>query len=82
MGSTPYLLYTILCVVFEARVINLCDRNIATHTKKKHNNNVRKTNQSTFIYKNIQTNGFIFTRKIIKLSFQTMSIYLINIGIL
>jgi hypothetical protein len=24
------LLYTILCVVFEARVINLCDRDIAT----------------------------------------------------
>ena len=30
MGSTPCLLYTILCVVFEARVINLCVRNIAT----------------------------------------------------
>ena len=30
MGSTPCLLYTILCVVFEARVINLCDHNIAT----------------------------------------------------
>ena len=30
MGSTPCLLYTILCVVFEARVINLCDRDIAT----------------------------------------------------
>jgi len=29
MGSTPCLLYTILCVVFEARVINLCDRDIA-----------------------------------------------------
>jgi hypothetical protein len=26
------LLYTILCVVFEARVINLCDRDIATGT--------------------------------------------------
>jgi hypothetical protein len=26
------LLYTILCVVFEARVINLCDRDIATKT--------------------------------------------------
>ena len=32
MGSTPCLLYTILCVVFEARVINLCDRDIATDT--------------------------------------------------
>jgi len=31
MGSTPCLLYTILCVVFEARVINLCDRDIATN---------------------------------------------------
>ena len=31
MGSTPYLLYIILCVVFEARVINLCDRDIATN---------------------------------------------------
>jgi hypothetical protein len=30
VGSTPCLLYTILCVVFEARVINLCDRDIAT----------------------------------------------------
>ena len=30
MGSTPYLLYTILCVVFESRVINLCDRDLAT----------------------------------------------------
>jgi len=29
--STPYLLYIILCVVFEARVINLCDRDIATN---------------------------------------------------
>jgi hypothetical protein len=29
VGSTPCLLYTILCVVFEARVINLCDRDIA-----------------------------------------------------
>jgi hypothetical protein len=28
--STPCLLYTILCVVFEAKVINLCDRDIAT----------------------------------------------------
>jgi len=32
VGSTPCLLYTILCVVFEARVINLCDRDIATHS--------------------------------------------------
>jgi len=31
VGSTPYLLYTILCVVFEARIINLCDRDIATN---------------------------------------------------
>ena len=31
MGSTPCLLYTILCVVFEARVNNLCDRDIATN---------------------------------------------------
>ena len=31
MGSIPCLLYTILCVVFEARVINLCDRDIATN---------------------------------------------------
>jgi hypothetical protein len=31
MGLTPYFLYTILCVVFEARVINLCDRNILTN---------------------------------------------------
>ena len=31
MGSTPCLLYTILCVVFQARVINLCDRDIATN---------------------------------------------------
>ena len=31
MGSTPCLLYTILCVVFVARVINLCDRDIATN---------------------------------------------------
>ena len=31
MGSTPCLLYTILCAVFEARVINLCDRDIATN---------------------------------------------------
>ena len=31
MGSTPCLLYTILCVVFEVRVINLCDRDIATN---------------------------------------------------
>jgi len=30
VGSTPCLLYTILCVVFEARVINLHDRDIAT----------------------------------------------------
>jgi hypothetical protein len=30
MASTPCLLYTILCVVFEARVINLFDRDIAT----------------------------------------------------
>jgi len=30
VGSTPCLLYTILCVVFEARVINLCDRDIVT----------------------------------------------------
>ena len=30
MGSTPCLLYTMLCVVFEARVINLCDRDTAT----------------------------------------------------
>jgi len=30
VGSTPCLLYTILCVVFEARVTNLCDRDIAT----------------------------------------------------
>jgi len=29
MESTPCLLYTILCVVFEVRVINLCDRDIA-----------------------------------------------------
>jgi len=29
--STPCLLYTILCVVFEARVINLCNRDIATN---------------------------------------------------
>ena len=31
MGSTPCLLHTTLCVVFEARVINLCDRDIATN---------------------------------------------------
>jgi len=31
VGSTPCLLYTILCVVFEARVINLCDHDIATN---------------------------------------------------
>jgi len=31
MGSNPCLLYTILCVMFEARVINLCDRDIATN---------------------------------------------------
>ena len=31
MGLIPCLLYTILCVVFEARVINLCDRDIATN---------------------------------------------------
>jgi len=31
VGSTPCLLYTILCVVFEARVINLYDRDIATN---------------------------------------------------
>jgi hypothetical protein len=31
MGSTPFLLYTILCVVFEARVINLFDCDIATN---------------------------------------------------
>ena len=31
MGSTPCLLYTILCVVFEARVINLYDRDIASN---------------------------------------------------
>jgi len=30
VGSTPCLLYTILSVVFEARVTNLCDRDIAT----------------------------------------------------
>jgi len=30
VGSTPCLLYIILCVVFEARVINLCDHDIAT----------------------------------------------------
>jgi hypothetical protein len=30
VGSTPCLLYTILCVVFEAKVTNLCDRDIAT----------------------------------------------------
>ena len=30
MGSTPYLLYTIVCVGFEVRVINLCDRDIIT----------------------------------------------------
>jgi hypothetical protein len=29
MGLTPCLLYTILCVVFEVRVINLCDHDIA-----------------------------------------------------
>ena len=29
MGSTPCLLYIILGVVFEARVINLCNRDIA-----------------------------------------------------
>jgi hypothetical protein len=33
VGSIPCLLYTILCVVFEARVINLCDRDIATLNK-------------------------------------------------
>jgi len=33
VGSTPYLLYIILCVVFEARVINLCDRDIAIAIK-------------------------------------------------
>ena len=33
MGSTPCLLYTNLCVVFEARVINLYDRDIATDRK-------------------------------------------------
>jgi len=31
MGSTPCLLYTILRVVFEVRVINLCDHDIATN---------------------------------------------------
>jgi hypothetical protein len=33
MGSswTLCLLYTILCVVFEARVINFCDRDITTN---------------------------------------------------
>jgi len=31
MGSTPCLLYAILCVVFEAMVINLCNRDIATN---------------------------------------------------
>ena len=35
VGSTPCLLYTILCVVFEARVINLCDRDIPTLTELK-----------------------------------------------
>jgi hypothetical protein len=34
VGSTPCLLYTILCVVIEARVINLCDRDIATSIYK------------------------------------------------
>jgi hypothetical protein len=36
VGSTPCLLYTILCVVFEARVINLCDRDIATNALPKY----------------------------------------------
>jgi len=31
VGSTPCLLDAILCVVFEVRVINLCDRDIATN---------------------------------------------------
>jgi len=31
MGPTLCLLYTILCVVFEARVINFCDRDITTN---------------------------------------------------
>jgi len=31
VGSIPYLFYTILYVVFKARVINLCDRDIATN---------------------------------------------------
>jgi hypothetical protein len=35
VGSTPCLLYTILYVVFEARVINLCDRDIATFCNPK-----------------------------------------------
>jgi len=34
VGSTPCLLYTILCVVFEARVINLCDHDIATYAQR------------------------------------------------
>ena len=52
-----------------------------SHQKGTHKKNVRKK-KSTFIYKIIQTNGFFFTRKLIKVSFQTMSIYLQNIVIL
>ena len=47
MGSTPSLLYTILCVVFEARVINLCDRDIATKPLTKTESLVSQKSSST-----------------------------------
>ena len=48
MGSIPCLLYTILCVVFEARVINLCDRDIATLNMQIKENDVNHQRENIF----------------------------------
>jgi hypothetical protein len=52
VGSTPYLLYIILCVVFEPRVINLCDRDIATAQLHIHHKPIGLLNVNGF-YENL-----------------------------
>ena len=52
------MLYTILCVVFEARVINLCDRDIATVFHTEEYGHGRKTYNSTVCIKGSTSSEF------------------------
>jgi hypothetical protein len=56
VGLTPCLLYTILCVVFEARVINLCGRDIATTS------NLNGPETSGLIFTHLQQAQSILTK--------------------